>query len=170
VRVIAATHCDLKRKADEGTFRSDLFYRIHGYRISLSPLRERREDISLLAHYFCHLAGGRTGAAPPDISQEALRHLTDYSWPGNVRELRSAVEWAAMRCKGVVRIEDLPPEVAASASPGDVVAPPDDEKSRVLRAIQEAGGNRSEAARRLGISRATLYRRLAELGLTVGTS
>jgi PAS domain S-box-containing protein len=170
VRVIAATHCDLKRKVDEGSFRSDLYYRIHGFRISLPPLRERHEDIPLLAHYVLRVVATQAKKAVPDISQQALRRLMDYSWPGNVRELRSAIEWAAMRCAGVVQIEDLPPEVVASASPGDVVAPPDDEKSRILRAIQEAGGNRSEVARRLGISRATLYRRLAELGLTGGTS
>ena len=101
----------------------------------------------------------------------ALNRLEEYSWPGNVRELRSSIEWAAVRSKGTVRITDLPPEVIAAASPDDSAAPhPLDERLRILRAIQEAGGNRSDAARRLGISRATLYRRIADLGLNPKSS
>jgi len=166
VRVIAATHCDLKSKVEQGSFRSDLFYRIQGFRITLPPLRERPADIPRLVYHHLQRAGTLAGKAPPPVSREALRSLMSYPWPGNVRELRSAIEWAAMRCAGVVQIEDLPPEIVSSVSHADLAKPPpEEEATRILRAIKDSGGNRSEAARRLGISRATLYRRLAEFGL-----
>ena len=139
---------------------------LHGH--SDPPLRDRREDIPLLAQTFlgqiCATTGKTVGRLPP----ETLHRLMSYSWPGNVRELKSAIEFAVISCKGnELCPTDLPPEITGSS----VVSRPSsfipfsgqDEKARLLAALSEANGNRTEAARRLGVSRATFYRRLVEL-------
>jgi DNA-binding NtrC family response regulator len=166
VRVLAATHKNLSDETAKGTFRSDLFYRIRVARISLPALRERREDIPLLAASFLAQFSAAGKKRVTELSHDALRLLTDYPWPGNVRELRSAIEFAVIRCRGaVIQPEDLPPEIFQptnfdSVIPGDPLA---DEKARFLQALDRSRGNRAQAARLLGISRATLYRRLADL-------
>ena len=166
VRVLAATHRNLSEEAAKGTFRSDLFYRIRVARISVPPLRGRREDIPLLASSFLAQFSAASGKRVTDVSHDALRLLAGYQWPGNVRELRSAVEFAMIRCEGaVIQPDDLPPEILQPADfesviPGDPLV---DEKARFLQALERSRGNRALAARLLGISRATLYRRLADL-------
>lgn len=168
VRVVAATHHNLSEDVVRGTFRADLLYRIRIARVQLPPLRDRREDIPLLAQTFltqiCATTGKTVGRLPP----ETLHRLMSYSWPGNVRELKSAIEFAVISCKGnELCPTDLPPEITGSS----VVSRPSsfipfsgqDEKARLLAALSEANGNRTEAARRLGVSRATFYRRLVEL-------
>lgn len=167
VRVVAATHHNLAADVERGTFRKDLLYRIRVARVQLSPLRERREDIPLLVHSF--VAQFRSVMEKPvhHVHVNAMQLLTDHDWPGNVRELKSAVESAMIRCKGgMLQVDDLPPEILdPSASPA---APPGaDERARMLDALQRAGGNRSEAARLLGMSRGTFYRRLTEYDLSV---
>jgi PAS domain S-box-containing protein len=166
VRLLAATHRSLSDEVAKGNFRQDLFYRVRVARIAVPALRERREDIPLLAASFlaqCSAAGGK---AVTELSHEAVRLLMDHPWPGNVRELRSAIEFAVIRCTGaVIQPDDLPPEIGATADfagsiPGD---PLSDEKARFLEALTRSRGNRALAARLLGISRATLYRRLADL-------
>ena len=169
-RVLVATHRDLMARVEEGDFRADLFYRIRVARIKLPPLRERREDIPLLTTTFLGQCQAATGKAVHELSNEATRKLLDHDWPGNVRELRSAIEVAMTHCKGaVVQVEDLPPEVKESSdrvpTPVDGIA---DEKERVLAALDVTKGNRAAAARLLGISRATFYRRLDELGIQLG--
>ena len=166
VRVLAATHRNLSEAAAKGTFRSDLFYRIRVARISLPPLRARREDIPLLAASFLAQFSAASGKRVTDVSHDALRLLAGYHWPGNVRELRSAIEFAMIRCEGaVIQTDDLPPEILQPADvesviPGDPLV---DEKARFLQALERSRGNRALAARLLGISRATLYRRLGDL-------
>jgi PAS domain S-box-containing protein len=166
VRVLAATHRNLSEEAAKGTFRSDLFYRIRVARISLPSLRARREDIPLLAASFLAQFSAASGKRVTDVSHDALRLLAEYHWPGNVRELRSAIEFAVIRCGGaVIQPDDLPPEILQPADfesviPGDPLV---DEKTRFLQALERSRGNRALAARLLGISRATLYRRLADL-------
>lgn len=166
VRVLAATHRNLSEEAAKGTFRSDLFYRIRVARISLPPLRARREDIPLLAASFLAQFSAVSGKRVTDVSHDALRLLAGYHWPGNVRELRSAIEFAMIRCEGaVIQTDDLPPEILQPADvesviPGDPLV---DEKARFLQALERSRGNRALAARLLGISRATLYRRLGDL-------
>ena len=166
VRVLAATHRNLSEEAAKGTFRSDLFYRIRVARISLPSLRARREDIPLLAASFLAQFSAASGKRVTDVSHDALRLLAGYHWPGNVRELRSAIEFAVIRCRGaVIQPDDLPPEILQPADfesviPGDPLV---DEKARFLQALERSRGNRALAARLLGISRATLYRRLADL-------
>lgn len=165
VRLLAATHRSLSDEVTKGSFRADLFYRIRVARISLPPLRSRREDIPLLAASFLAQFSAASGKRVTDISHEALRWLADYDWPGNVREIRSAVEFAVIHCAGaVIQPDDLPPEVFQPAESGGVI-PADslmDEQARFLQALDRSRGNRALAARLLGISRATFYRRLAD--------
>jgi len=131
-------------------------------------LRERREDIPLLAASFLAQFSAAGGKSVTELSHEAVRLLMDHPWPGNVRELRSAIEFAVIRCGGaVLQPDDLPPEIIEPANfissiPGD---PLNDEKARFLEALNRSRGNRALAARLLGISRATLYRRLADLNI-----
>jgi PAS domain S-box-containing protein len=166
VRVLAATHRNLSDEAAKGNFRSDLFYRIRVARINVPPLRERREDIPLLVASFLAQFSAASGKSVTEMSHGAMRLLATYPWPGNVRELRSAIEFAVIFCRGpVIQPDDLPPEILksvdfASPVPGD---PLSDEKARFLDALGRSRGNRALAARLLGISRATLYRRLADL-------
>jgi PAS domain S-box-containing protein len=169
VRMLAATHRNLSDEAAKGSFRSDLFYRIRVARISLPPLRARREDIPLLAASFLAQFFAASGKRVTELSHDALRLLAEYRWPGNVRELRSAIEFAVIRCGGaVIQPNDLPPEILQPADfesviPGDPLL---DEKARFLQALEHSRGNRALAARLLGISRATLYRRLADLKIS----
>jgi len=168
VRLLAATHRSLSDEVTKGNFRADLFYRIRVARIALPALRERREDIPLLAASFLAQFSATGGKRVTELSHEAVRLLIDHPWPGNVRELRSAIEFAVIRCRGaVIQPDDLPPEIVepadfASSIPGD---PLSDEKARFLDALNRSRGNRALAARLLGISRATLYRRLADLNI-----
>jgi PAS domain S-box-containing protein len=170
VRILAATHRNLSEEAANGRFRSDLFYRIRVARISLPALRARREDIPVLAASFLPQFSAASAKRVSEISQEALTLLVDYHWPGNVREFRSAIEFAVIRCAGsVIRADDLPPEIFEPAEFDRAIAtdPLMDEKSRFLQALERSRGNRALAARLLGISRATLYRRLADLKINL---
>lgn len=163
VRVLAATHRDLSAEVAGGTFRSDLFYRIRVARVRLPPLRERREDIPILAAEFLHRACASSGKRVEAIEPAAMRRLTEYDWAGNVRELASAIEFGVVRAQGPILAEgDLPGEIAASA----VMGRSDAGREEILAAIALARGNRSAAAKALGMSRATFYRRLADLGIS----
>jgi DNA-binding NtrC family response regulator len=174
-RIIAATNIDLRRAVQEGRFREDLFYRLRVVPIEIAPLRERREDIEPLATYLLARVAARQGRALR-FSPDALRALLDYGWPGNVRELENALEYAVAVCKGqTILPEDLPaelqPEGAASAmASAPVSAPGEDLRSsradvQALRQTLEAHRwRRVDVARALGISRATLWRRMREAG------
>ena len=170
VRVVAATHHNLSEDVVRGSFRADLLYRIRIARIQLPPLRERREDIPLLTHSFLSQICTATGKIVDAVSPDTLRLLMSYVWPGNVRELKSAIEFAVISCKGKdILPTDLPPEIAAvpvAPSPSTwIPLSGQDEKSKLLAALSDAKGNRTEAAKRLGVSRATFYRRLVELNI-----
>ena len=162
----------------EGRFREDLFYRLRVVPIEIPPLRERREDIEPLATYLLARVAARQGRALR-FSPDALRALLDYAWPGNVRELENALEYAVAVCKGqTILPEDLPAEAAAAertpqAGRGRRAAPtravpsarePTDVEA-LRRALEAHRWRRVEAARALGISRATLWRRMREAGL-----
>lgn len=170
VRVVAATHHNLSEDVVRGSFRADLLYRIRIARVQLPPLRERREDIPLLTHSFLSQICTATGKTIDGISPDTLRLLMSHVWPGNVRELKSAIEFAVISCKGRhILPTDLPPEIAAvpvASSPSTwIPLSGQDEKSKLLAALSDAKGNRTEAAKRLGVSRATFYRRLVELNI-----
>jgi PAS domain S-box-containing protein len=178
VRLLSATNRDLTREVAEGRFRSDLLYRVRVARVGLPPLRARREDIPLLASSFLRGFVAKSGKAVDGFSPDARSRLMTYGWPGNVRELQNAVEAAAISCRGTtIQQTDLPPEIAGSASGVsridalayensahvDFAGGNGAEDSRISAAIATAGGNRAKAARILGISRTTLYRRLANM-------
>jgi PAS domain S-box-containing protein len=167
VRILASTHRDLSQEAAEGRFRPDLLYRIRIARIKLPLLRDRREDIPLLVASFLGQSRAATGKSVKDVSREAIRILLQYDWPGNVRELKSAIDFATLHCKGsVINAENLPPEIVYPRYPRLPASDPHEaEKQRVMAALETARGNRTAAATQLGISRATLYRRLARLAI-----
>ncbi len=168
VRIIAATHRRLPERVAEGSFREDLFYRLNIVEIALPPLRERREDIPALAGHFLRQAGGSKS-----LSEEALARLQAHAWPGNVRELKNAIERAATLARGsVIAASDL--NLAANAQPAPLDGLLDGEiepavaaleREMIRRAITESGGNRTAAARRLGLHRQLLYAKLKRYGL-----
>jgi DNA-binding NtrC family response regulator len=176
-RIVAATNVDLRRAVQEGRFREDLFYRLRVVPIEIPPLRERREDIEPLATYLLARVAARQGRALR-FSPDALRALLDYAWPGNVRELENALEYAVAVCKGqTILPEDLPAELQ-DADPGSGIAPgmpvplaaadprrPRADVEALKQALDAHRWHRVETARALGVSRATLWRRMREAGL-----
>jgi DNA-binding NtrC family response regulator len=172
VRVLAATNRDLERMVREGGFRQDLYYRLNVLRISVPPLRDRREDIALLAAHVLRSVDGGSGR-PRVLSPEALAALMAYGWPGNVRELENAVERLALSVSGdTVHLEDLPPVFRARPPAAleeplfDGLPSLDEMEKRYLKHVLAAlKGNRSRAAEVLGIDRRTLYRMMERFGL-----
>ena len=170
VRVIAATNRNLEQAMTDGDFRQDLFYRLNVIRITLPPLRERREDIPALVNHFLRRFNRRFRRDVRAITPEALEALSAYEFPGNVRELENLLERAfAMGAREQITLADLPsltvsiPGVLASASrPLPTLA--DVEKDLILKALAMNNNDKEEAARTLGISRRTIYRRLKEYG------
>jgi two-component system response regulator HydG len=167
VRVVAATHVDLRAAIASGRFRQDLYYRLSILPIHLPPLRERGQDILLLAaHFLTHFS--REHSLPcPTIDPETRRALLSHSWPGNIRELRNAIERAMLLGDGTIHVEDLflagPPEPPRSASGLPFPASMDAIAQAAARAMTDwCGGNKSEAAKALGISRRHLYVLLAK--------
>ena len=174
VRILAATHRDLDEEVEQERFRRDLLYRIRIARIQLPPLCDRREDLPLLVETFLRKPGTASGQSVPTLAQNSMRTLLEYPWPGNVRELENAIEFAIVRCgEGAIQPEDLPPELLhrrRRPREAPVLAEaPMDEREQLVAALQQARGNRTEAARLLGISRATFYRRLSSSGLATET-
>lgn len=165
---MAATHAHLDEQVKRGKFRSDLLYRIRVGRIHLPSLQERREDIPLLASVFLGQARATSGKANvKDISREAMQFLVRYPWPGNVRELKSALDFSLIHCRySSIQATDLPPEIA-NVDPQVLLSgeTEPDEKERIAAVLKYTNNNRSEAARILGMSRSTFYRRLVGLGL-----
>jgi transcriptional regulator with PAS, ATPase and Fis domain len=167
VRVLAATHVDLARAVERGEFRSDLYYRLNVVSIVLPPLRERGSDALTLADHFVHTTGAEYGVPTPTLSDGARALIARYHWPGNVRELRNAMERATLLAQGgTIRESDLEiDERRAGPLPGAIPFPAS--LAVIVRAaaratVAQCGGNKSEAARRLGISRSRLLRFLAD--------
>jgi transcriptional regulator with PAS, ATPase and Fis domain len=165
VRLVAATHKALREEVRKGTFREDLMYRLRVVPIFLPALRERRGDIELLLRRFLEEFRRRGPRRVARIAPEAMRALLDHPWPGNVRELHNVVEYACAVGRGPeLLLDELPPEFrepGARRPPSARGALPaaGDEAERIRRALAESGGKVGAAARRLGISRATLWRR-----------
>ena len=167
VRILAATNQDLARLMDQGRFREDLYYRIGVIPIHLPPLRERHEDIPLLVEAFINRIRLKTGKNITGISQEGLEILMRYDWPGNVRELINVIEYGFVLCpEGEIMPNQLPARLTGKTSSVRrdrrvrQRIDPDEERGRLVEALTATGGNKSEAARILGISRVTLWKRL----------
>jgi DNA-binding NtrC family response regulator len=183
IRIIAATNRNVDAVITDGSFRSDLLYRINGFQIDLKPLRERPEDIEPLARHLLKHVGGTN---PPAITPEVFDAMRSYSWPGNVRQLRNCLERAVLLSNnGQITVSELPPEVVrvspAAAFPSVVVQPgapaeiaaPNSgslslrevERQQILAALEQTGWHRGKTAELLGISPSTLYRRLRDYNL-----
>ena len=169
VRVISATNKDLKRAIANGEFREDLYYRLNVVTIELPPLRERKEDIPVLAQHFLNKFALENDKEVTGFSPEATKSLLDYDWPGNVRELENAVERGVILAKGsLVTVADLPQESASLARSVPIGrALREVERNHILSVLNGTGGNYSEAARVLGITRMTLYNKAREYSLNV---
>jgi DNA-binding NtrC family response regulator len=187
VRIVAATNRNLDSVIADGSFRSDLLYRINGFQISLPPLRERPEDIEPLTE---HTLKQLTGTDPPEITPEARAALRAYSWPGNVRQLRNCLERGVLLANdNRITLDELPPEVvrpsagtgsfsgfpsaasgaqtnsAGSAEAGAPTSLREVERQQILSALEQTGWHRGKTAEILGISPSTLYRRLRDYNL-----
>jgi len=193
VRLIAATHRDLKAWSEEGKFRPDLYYRLNVFAIHLPPLRERGDDLAVMVRHFVRRFSKELGREVQEIAPEALERLRAYSWPGNIRELQSVLKQALLQARGTTLLPAHVPALSAEPGGSDPRSPPagDDPDleafvrlclasddgdqytqahrrlDRILlpRALEATAGNQQEAARRLGIARETLRRRLRELGI-----
>ena len=189
VRVVAATNRDLRAMVEQGTFREDLFYRLNVVNIRIPPLRERREDIPEILDFYLKKSAADNGKDVVDISPEALGVLMAYDWPGNVRELRNCVERMVVFARGVtLTMTDVPADIRSAVGEQfeakNMPSHPqeeakkeqqpledaglnvkENERNLIIKALEECGGNRSQAALKLNISRRTLYRKLHEYGL-----
>jgi DNA-binding NtrC family response regulator len=188
VRLIAATHRDLAAWMEEGKFRADLYYRLGVFTIHLPPLRERGEDLPLLARHYLRRFNRELGREVQDIAPEALERLCGYGWPGNIRELQSVLKQALLQASGPVLLPAFLPELTGAAAPPspetdlhayidqrlgpdttDLYADVHRELDRLLlrRIMEYTHGNQNRASRLLGIARQTLRQKLRELGLHV---
>ncbi len=173
VRVIAATNQDLRAALEQGTFREDLYYRLNVVPINIVPLRERKQDIPYLAEHFLHKYAAESANRVQTITAAAMNKLTSYHWPGNVRELENVIERSLVMCTGEsldaadIKLDNAP----RPRSPGaEMTLPPgmtlDQYEQELIReALRRADGNKSQAARSLGLTRNALRYRLAQMGL-----
>jgi DNA-binding NtrC family response regulator len=166
VRVIAATNKDLPEEVSQGRFRDDLYYRLNVIEIRIPPLRDRREDIPLLARHFVERLSHEIGKPIQDISEGALKVLFEYDWPGNVRELENAIERAIVTCRGHMLTEEdfefLAQNMMARSGwtvPANMTLQ-DLEKQAIVTTLQRTEGNMKETAQVLGIDRSTLYEKV----------
>ena len=170
VRVVAATNKDLEAMVKAGTFREDLYFRLKIVELYLPPLRDRMEDVPLLAKGFLREFAKENAKSVADFTADALEMLLNHRWPGNVRELRSAIESAVVMCRGErIASRDLPrtvrSELAPTTDPGRFLAKNDltvkeAEKQLIIRALKETNGNRTLAAKKIGMPRRTFHRKL----------
>jgi formate hydrogenlyase transcriptional activator len=169
VRVIAATNRDLNREVQEGRFRADLFYRLNIFPIHVPPLRERRQDIPLLATQFIQSFSQRIGRRVDRLNRKALDRLLAYDWPGNVRELANVLERAVILCDGeVLQAGHIGPLTFRNASADAFHTLEEVERQHILKALEQTGGVLAGplgAAQLLGLNRSTLWSRMRKLGI-----
>jgi transcriptional regulator with PAS, ATPase and Fis domain len=173
VRLIAATNRDLREALEQGTFREDLYYRLNVVPIDIAPLRERKEDIPELVNIFIARFAGDSGKPVEGITPEAMRVLTNYHWPGNVRELQNIIERACALAKGTtidatdIHLDTRPAKVGNGANKflPDGMTLEQWEDEMIQEALRRANGNKSQAARLLGLSRNALRYRLSKIGI-----
>ena len=170
VRILSATNRNLKEEIANGRFREDLYFRLSAFRIMLPPLRQRKEDILLLARQFIERYAKQIGRPAPVLSSEAKSLFLSYPWPGNVREMMNAVEHALIVCDGEITRHDLPIDMLS----GDTSTADDDafdlksvERNHIIKVLHHTHGNKTETARMLKIGLTTLYRKIEEYGITV---
>ncbi|MDR0539948.1 MAG: sigma-54 dependent transcriptional regulator, partial [Spirochaetaceae bacterium] len=168
IRLIAATNKNLLEEIKKGNFREDLYYRLNVVSVYVPSLRERKDDLPLLINTFVKQFAAENAKPVDGVDDKARARLYNYSWPGNIRELRNCIESAVVMTKGpLIREDDLPPTLRSVAADGFIQIPSgitldEAEKIIVTKTLSELNGNKNEAAKMLGISRKTLYRKLAE--------
>jgi transcriptional regulator with PAS, ATPase and Fis domain len=171
VRIVAASNENLEECITRGSFREDLYYRLNVYLIELDPLRERKEDIPLLCDHFIKLFNHEYGRNIEGIDNDALSILKEYSWRGNVRELRNVILRAMISAKTEIKKNDLPANVVQGSIPGDEIrfkagtSLPEIERESIIQTLKKVQGNKAKASDLLGISRRSLYNKLAEYGI-----
>lgn len=169
-RIIAATNRDLEEEVRKGNFREDLYYRLNVVTVQVPPLREREDDVSLLVQFFVEKFAAKNRREVTGVTPECLQLLTAYQWPGNVRELENAIERGVILMRGEYLTEkSLPLPIQkqggqSKVTPVQGTSLEEVEKKQILKTIEETGGNKSEAARRLGITRKTLQNKLQKYG------
>ncbi len=167
VRIIAATNRDLQQETETGNFRTDLFYRLSVFRISLPSLRERIKDVPALAHHFAVLFADRTNKPVPVLKKEYLEALQRYNWPGNIRELKNIIERSVILNEGNELNEGcLPMELQVTGSVYPAFDLAGIEKNHIQKVLRHTNGNKTEAARLLNIGLTTLYRKIEEYKIT----
>ena len=171
VRIIAATNRDLQKALAEGVLREDLYYRLNVILLRVPPLRERMDDVPILAMHFVRKYAARESVPTAGIAEETMNVLLSYAWPGNVRELENAIERAVVLGRGqVLRPQDLPPQVHRRGDERRPLIPAhltleEIEKLAIAQALRLTGGNKSEAAERLGIHRTSIYDKMRRYGI-----
>ena len=170
VRILSATNRNLKEEIANGRFREDLYFRLSVFRILLPPLRQRRDDILLLAQYFIWQYARQIGRTAPSLSTEAKNIFLAYPWPGNVREMMNAIEHALIVCEDEITRHDLPIDMLT----GDTSTAADDsfdlksvERNHIIKVLHHTHGNKTETARLLKIGLTTLYRKIEEYGINI---
>ena len=170
VRILSATNRNLKEEIANGRFREDLYFRLSVFRILLPPLRQRRDDILLLAQHFIGLYARQIGRTAPSLSTEAINIFLAYPWPGNVREMMNAIEHALIVCEDEITRHDLPIDMLT----GDTSTAADDsfdlksvERNHIIKVLHHTHGNKTETARLLKIGLTTLYRKIEEYGINI---
>ena len=170
VRILSATNRNLKEEIANGRFREDLYFRLSVFRILLPPLRQRRDDILLLAQHFVGLYARQIGRTAPSLSTEAKNIFLAYPWPGNVREMMNAIEHALIVCEDEITRHDLPIDMLT----GDTSTAADDsfdlksvERNHIIKVLHHTHGNKTETARLLKIGLTTLYRKIEEYGINI---
>ncbi|MBT8332131.1 MAG: sigma 54-interacting transcriptional regulator, partial [Deltaproteobacteria bacterium] len=175
VRIISATNKDLEDLITQEIFREDLFFRINVFPLRCPPLSERLDDIHLIVQHFIEQNAEKSGKKIVGLTPEAMEALFTYSWPGNVRELRNAIEYAFVLCSGHwIGLEHLPPKLAAdkrrpSTRPQQSSDSWEEERAGLIDTLRQVSGNQSEAARILGVSRVTIWKRIKKYGIDIET-
>jgi transcriptional regulator with PAS, ATPase and Fis domain len=172
IRLIAATNRDIDALVREGAFREDLYYRLNVVRITVPPLREREDDIPLLANAFVQESSEINGKPVKPLGPRVMAALQGYRWPGNVRQLRNVIEGMVVMATGrEITLKNLPPDIRAATSSGRTIQIPvggsmrDAEREIIRATLRETEGNRARAAKMLGLGRKTLYRKMALYGI-----
>ena len=179
IRIITATNRDLRSLVEQGTFREDLYYRLKVFPIFLPPLRDRKEDIPLLVNHFIRLNNAQSGRKVKGLSQTGLKACLDYVWPGNVRELANAIEHAFVLCSdGPIDLDDLPLEIRSQVTPKNRSGPAEPvppqaparpartlTRARLIDLLKQSHWNKAEVARRVGLSRASIWKYMKKWGI-----
>jgi len=170
VRLVAATHRNLEDMVEQGSFRSDLYYRLNVFPVVMPPLRDRREDIQPLVHHFVEKCGRRIGKKVEHIPEDTMSALSSYDWPGNIRELQNLIERAVILSDDGVLPNPLPASVKRRVVPAPVAGTlMDTERAAILQILEEVGwviGGPKGAAVRLGLPRTTLIHKMEKLGIS----